>query len=76
MQFFETTFLEEVDTFMKTLGIKSRKKVMFNIRIAEQTNDSELFKKLNSNIWDREAAPEVIQNKVFRKTNKTVSILG
>ena len=25
---------------------------MFNIRVAEQTNDPELFKKLNSNIWE------------------------
>ena len=52
MQSFETIFLEEVDKFMKTLDIKSRKKVMFNIRIAEQTNDPKLFKKLNSNIWE------------------------
>lgn len=52
MQLFETTFLEEADNFMKTLDIKSRKKVMFNIRIAEQTNDPELFKKLNRNIWE------------------------
>ena len=26
--------------------------VMFNVRIAEQTNDPELFKKLNDNIWE------------------------
>jgi phage-related protein len=25
---------------------------MFNVRIAEQTNDLELFKKLNSDIWE------------------------
>ena len=25
---------------------------MFNIRVAEQTNDPELFKKLNDNIWE------------------------
>lgn len=25
---------------------------MFNIRVAEQTNDPELFKKLNNNIWE------------------------
>lgn len=52
MQLFETIFLEDVDEFIKTLDIKSRKKVMFNIRVAEQTNDPELFKKLNINIWE------------------------
>jgi phage-related protein len=25
---------------------------MFNVRIAEETNDPELFKKLNDNIWE------------------------
>ena len=25
---------------------------MFNVRVAEQTNDPELFKKLNDNIWE------------------------
>ncbi len=52
MQFFETIFLEEADEFMQTLDKKSQKKIMFNIRVAEQTNDPELFKKLNDNIWE------------------------
>jgi phage-related protein len=52
VQFFETIFLEEADEFMQTLDKKSRKKVMFNVRIAEETNDPELFKKLNDNIWE------------------------
>lgn len=44
MRFFETIFLEEADKFMATLDLKSQKKIMFNIRVAEQTNDPELFK--------------------------------
>ena len=52
MQFFETVFLKEADDFLETLDKKSKKKVMFNIRIAEQTNDPELFKKINANIWE------------------------
>lgn len=52
MQFFETIFLEEADNFMQTLDKKSQKKVMYNVRVAEQTNDPELFKKLNQNIWE------------------------
>lgn len=52
MQFFETIFLEEADKFIQTLDKKSQMKVMFNVRMAEQTNDPELFKKLNENIWE------------------------
>lgn len=52
MQYFETIFLEEVDKFLDTLDKKTKKKVIFNIRVAEQTNDPELFKKLNPNIWE------------------------
>ena len=52
MQYFETIFLEEVDKFLGTLDKKTKKKVIFNTRVAEQTNDPELFKKLNSNIWE------------------------
>ena len=52
MQFFETIFLEEADNFMQTLDKKTQKKVIYNVRVAEQTNDSELFKKLNKNIWE------------------------
>ena len=52
MQHFETIFLEEVDEFLEMLDKKSKKKVIFNVRIAEQTNDPELFKKLSGNIWE------------------------
>ena len=45
MQFFETIFLEEADRFMQTLDRKSQQKVMYNVRLAEQTNEPELFKK-------------------------------
>lgn len=52
MQYFETIFLEEVDKFLETLDSKSKKKVIFNVRVAEQTNDPRLLKKLNVNIWE------------------------
>lgn len=52
MQYFETIFLEEVDKFLETLDQQSKKKVIFNIRIAERTNDPKIFKKLNANIWE------------------------
>ena len=52
MQYFKTLILEEADKFIFTLDDKVRKKFFYNIRIAEQTNSPELFKKLNSEIWE------------------------
>lgn len=52
MGYFKTIFLESADEFFKTLDIKSHKKLFYNIRIAEKTNDPKLFKKLNNEIWE------------------------
>jgi phage-related protein len=52
MLYFQTEFLEEAEDFISKLDIKSTKKVFYNIEIAEQTNDPELFKKLEDEIWE------------------------
>jgi phage-related protein len=52
MQYFETIFLEEADKFILSLDEKTQRKVFYNIRIAEHTNDYNLFKKLNNDIWE------------------------
>ena len=52
IQYFQTQFLEEAEDFISKLDIKSTKKVFYNIEIAEQTNDPELFKKLEDEIWE------------------------
>lgn len=52
MQYFKTIFLEDVEDFLDSLDFKSQKKVVYNVRMAEQTNDPELFKKLNNDIWE------------------------
>ena len=52
MQFFETIFLEEADVFVASLDRKTQQKIFYNVRIAEQTNDPELFKKLTNDIWE------------------------
>lgn len=44
--------MEDIDEFIQSLDEKTRRKVFYNIRVAEQTNDPELFKKLNENIWE------------------------
>ena len=52
MQYFETRFLEEADKFISELDLKTARKVFYNIDLAEQTNDSKLFKKLQNDIWE------------------------
>ena len=52
MKYFETRFLEEADKFISKLDAKSIAKVLYNVDIAEQTNDPKLFKKLLGEIWE------------------------
>ena len=52
MRYFETRFLEEANEFLATLDPKSAAKVIYNIDLAEQTNDPRLFKKLQEEIWE------------------------
>lgn len=52
MRYFETKFLEEANEFIATLDFKIAKKVFYNIDLAEQTNNPELFKKLQNDIWE------------------------
>ncbi|HOY96313.1 MAG TPA: type II toxin-antitoxin system RelE/ParE family toxin [Catalimonadaceae bacterium] len=52
MRYFETKFLEEADRFISKLDQKTIKKILYNIDLAEQTNDPRLFKKLQQDIWE------------------------
>ncbi|MDP3441500.1 MAG: type II toxin-antitoxin system RelE/ParE family toxin [Ignavibacteria bacterium] len=52
MRYFETRFLDEADEFLTQLDSKTVKKIFYNIDLAEQTNDSKLFKKLQFDIWE------------------------
>ena len=52
MQYFRTKFLEEADRFISGLHIKTIKKILYNVDLAEQTNDPKLFKKLQKEIWE------------------------
>jgi phage-related protein len=52
MHYFQTIFLEEADEFIAKLDVKTAMKVLYNIDLAEQTNDPKLFKKLQNDIWE------------------------
>jgi len=52
MKYFETRFMEEADEFISKLEAKTIKKILYNIDLAENTNDPKLFKKLQHDIWE------------------------
>ena len=49
---FTVRFLEEAKQFLDSLDEKSREKIMFNIWKARSSQDKELFKKLDHEIWE------------------------
>lgn len=49
---FEIIILEEVLEFLKGLQKKHSEKILYNIRKSQVELDSELFKKLNNEIWE------------------------
>jgi phage-related protein len=49
---FQVQFLEEAAEFLDNLEEKAREKIYYNIKKAQVTNDRELFKKLNNEIWE------------------------
>jgi phage-related protein len=49
---FRVEFLEEVKNFLDELDEKARDKIFYNIWKARSTNDKELFKKLQDEIWE------------------------
>ena len=49
---FEIIFLDEAFEFLKGLDRKHYEKILYNIRKAQTEHDPELFKKLNSDIWE------------------------
>lgn len=49
---FKVQFLEEAKEFLDSLADKPREKIIYNIRKAQITQDKELFKKLNNEIWE------------------------
>lgn len=52
MRYFKTLFLDEVDEFIGKLDRKTARKIIYNIDLAEKTNDPRLFKKLQNDIWE------------------------
>jgi mRNA-degrading endonuclease RelE of RelBE toxin-antitoxin system len=49
---FNVELLPEAVEFLENLDDKSREKIYYNIKKAQNSNDNELFKKLNDFIWE------------------------
>ena len=77
-QKFRVELLGEVDDFLDGLNEKARKKIIYNMRKAQVVNDSELFKKLNNNIWEFRTLHNKTYYRLFAfwdKTDKTETIV-
>jgi phage-related protein len=70
-QRFKVELMDEVDEFLNGLNEKARKKIIYNIRKAQAFNDSDLFKKLNSNVWEFRTLHSKTYYRLFAFWDKT-----
>ena len=52
VEYFKTIYSDEVEEFLDSLDDKARRKIIYNVDKAKLTHDPELFKKLDSDIWE------------------------
>ena len=71
MRYFETRFLEAADEFIASLKPKTVKKILYNIDLAEQTNDPRLLKKLKNDIWEFRTMYEGLQIRLLAFWDKS-----
>ena len=75
---FKVELLDEVDDFLNGLTEKARGKIIYNMRKAQVVNDSELFKKLNDNVWEFRTLHNKTYYRLFAfwdKTDKTETVV-
>lgn len=68
---FNVELMNEVDDFLKSLNEKARNKIIYNIRKAQIVNDNELFKKLNSTVWEFRTLHNKTYYRLFAFWDKT-----
>ena len=68
---FKVELMDEVDDFLNDLNEKARKKIIYNMRKAQAVNDSELFKKLNDNVWEFRTLHSKTYYRLFAFWDKT-----
>ncbi len=73
MRYFHTKFLEDADRFISGFDKKTIKKILYNVDLAEQTNDPKLFKKLSNDIWEFRTKFNGLQIRLLAFWDKTDS---
>jgi len=68
---FRVGFLEEAKEFLDSLEEKTRAKIVYNIWKSRSTNDKELFKKLQDEIWEFRTKYNKIYYRLFAFWDKT-----
>lgn len=75
---FRVQFLEDAKSFLDGLDEKARDKIVYNIWKARSTNDKELFKKLQDEIWEFRTKYNKAYYRLFAfwdKTDKTDTVV-
>ena len=75
---FDIIFVKEVLEFLQKLNPKHYEKIIYNIRKAQTEQDSELFKKLDSEIWEFRTLYQGLQYRLLAfwdKTNKEQTLV-
>ena len=68
---FNIDFLNEAIDFMSSLDKKAQRKIYYNLRKSRLTNEPELLKKLNENIWEFRTLFDKKQYRLFAFWDKT-----
>lgn len=71
---FRVDFLEEAKQFLDELDEKARNKIVYNIWKTRSTNDKELFKKLQDEIWEFRTKYNKTYYRLFAFWDKTDKI--
>ncbi len=70
-RYFTTKFYKEVQEFLRTIEPKAAEKIIWNIDLAEQTNDPRLFKKLTDEVWEFRTKYQNLQYRFLAFWDKT-----
>lgn len=68
---FRVEFLDDAKQFLDLLDDKARRKIIYNIWKSRSTNDKELFKKLQDEIWEFRTKYNKFYYRLFAFWDKT-----
>ncbi len=68
---FRVEFLEEAKEFLDEVEEKARGKIVYNIWKSQSSNDKELFKKLQDEIWEFRTKYNKVYYRLFEFWDKT-----